>query len=467
MAHAKLPPFIVWRDGRPRFIPGARERALGFKGEDLRHDGGEGPRTGEWLTFEQARSWGNAKHVAVLAARVSGQRIRKPAAPKGRTVEHLLGDWIATMARACAAAIQKGERPPLSAESLKSYRDKIAAVVHAPETRADAKLRRQKTAAAELLGQPAPERAKEPFATTQISAIGKPELRGFFDYARDARGHTMALGMIAAISAAWTWGCDQPFWRLPTNPRLDMSFDRPAGRVMLIPLDEFLHIVTAADLIGRGSIGDSFYLGLFTGQRQTDRLALADNGLVDGRRQFEQSKTGVRVNIKETPQLAARLEAARVRIGAIALRLGLRPEARPKTIVVDETTGRPYVGSSYRHAYADVRRAAVHGIVRIDGAPTIADPAELGYTPSRTGNTEWLLPPLAACADKRDQDLRDTCVILLRVSGTDALGICDITGHSYQSIQTIIEHYLGRDATRADAAIDKLAAFVAAKGSGV
>jgi hypothetical protein len=32
---------------------------------------------------------------------------------------------------------------------------------------------------------------------------------------------------------------------------------------------------------------------------------------------------------------------------------------------------------------------------------------------------------------KHDQDLRDTCVILLDRAGNDPLSICDVTDHSY------------------------------------
>ena len=44
-------PYIVWRDGRPRFSPGPRLRSLGFKGEDLRHS------DGRWLSLEEARNF--------------------------------------------------------------------------------------------------------------------------------------------------------------------------------------------------------------------------------------------------------------------------------------------------------------------------------------------------------------------------------------------------------------------------
>jgi hypothetical protein len=62
----------------------------------------------------------------------------------------------------------------------------------------------------------------------------------------------------------------------------------------------------AADAIERTSIGDSFYLGLFTGQRQTDRLIMRNESCVEGRHAFRQSKTGELVDIKEATPLSAR-----------------------------------------------------------------------------------------------------------------------------------------------------------------
>jgi hypothetical protein len=243
-------------------------------------------------------------------------------------------------------------------------------------------------------------------------------------------------------------------WRLGHNPRLEMEFERPDGRVMFIELEEFRHLVAAADLLGRPSIGDSQYLGLFGGRRQTDRLALADEGLVDGRRRLRQSKTGKLIPIKDAPQLAARLDQARARVGRIKLRLGTQPD----TIVVDETTGRAYNDTTYRHWFSECRRGAVQGIVRVDGRAAIADPSSSAV---RDGSAQYLLTPMPSCADKRDQDLRDTCVILLFRAGVDAPGICDITGHSCSSVETIRKHYLGaNNLGRADAAIDKLVAWI-------
>ena len=57
---------------------------------------------------------------------------------------------------------------------------------------------------------------------------------------------------------------------------------------------------------------------------------------------------------------------------------------------------------------------------------------------------------------KHDQDLRDTCGMLLDRAGCDLLTICDITGHSYRSAQTIVKHYRARNAARAASDIDRL-----------
>src|SRR4029077_4650727 len=170
---------------------------------------------------------------------------------------------------------------------------------------ADAKMRAE-IRAAKLLGVAEPARELEAIATATPSSIGKPELRAFYNYVKSARGHHMALAMIATLSAAFTWGQESILWRLRAHPREGTEFDHPDGRIVLVSMPEFSAWVAAADAIERASIGDSFYLALFTGQRQTDRLIMRDESDVAGRHAFRQSKTGELVDIKEAPQLSAR-----------------------------------------------------------------------------------------------------------------------------------------------------------------
>jgi hypothetical protein len=69
-----------------------------------------------------------------------------------------------------------------------------------------------------------------------------------------------------------------------------------------------------------------------------------------------------------------------------------------------------------------------------------------------------------ANSTKHDQDLRDTCVMLLDRAGCDLLMICDITGHSYRSTQTIVKHYRARKAAQAESGIDWLELQVRKEG---
>jgi hypothetical protein len=427
MAEIKLP-YIKWRDGRPRFHPNARVAALGFPGEDLR-DG----KDGAWLTLDQTKAWAEKRSAEIEAAKAGARRRKIPAVRKGGAVRDLLEDWLAAL---------KADADPstaLSPDTVRSYDKSVAAILWKPETRPARAARLEKERAAEILGVEPPARAAEPFARADIAAIGKIELNSFYLYAKRARGHHMALAMIAAVSAAWSWGELDPRWRLPQNPRHNLRLLRPAGRIVIYSDAELRALDAAGAALDRHSIGDSIFLGVFTAQRQRDRLYLIDEGLIDGRRHFRQSKTKKLVAIKQTPQLAARLDAARARGAAIKLKFGTRPD----TIIADETTGETYKQDTYRHVYAQVRALAIAG----DRA--------LG------------LAPCPSLAGKKDLDLRDTAVTWLARAGNTLLEICAISGHSPNSAQTIIRHYLGAYAELADAGIDKLVAWMQREGIAV
>jgi hypothetical protein len=289
----------------------------------------------------------------IEAPRRAGKLPTKITVRKRTTIDELLDDWS-----------KSAEFKVLSAASQSSYRRCICAILYRPQTREAAAKMRAEIRAAKLLGVAAPARELEAIATATPSSIGKPELRAFYNYAKSVRGHHMALAMIATLSAAFTWGQESILWRLASNPREGMEFDHPAGRIMQVVMLEFSAWVAAADAIERTSIGDSFYLALFTGQRQTDRLIMRNESGVEGRHAFRQSKTGELVDIKEAPQLSARLNASRARTKALKLRLQL--EKVPLELVVNEDTGEPYDESTYRHWVSTARAVAVFGFLARD-----------------------------------------------------------------------------------------------------
>jgi len=423
MANLKIP-YVALRDGRPRFIPSARERKLGFRGEDLKHP------DGRWFSLDEAREFAERRLEAIKQARLTGKKFKPPAVTRsGGSVGDLLDDWLAAL---------KADTDPttaLSPDSIRSYEKAANAIRWKPESRGQRKTRIGKERAAETLGLDAPARAAEPFAAAPVAAIDKIALNDFFLYLKKARGHHMAQAAIAAFSAAYTWGGLDRRWRLGANPRHQIELPRPEGRIVIYSDAEIRALLEAADAMERSSIGDAVMLGLFTAQRQRDRVFLKDEGLVDGRRHFRQTKTKKLVAVKDAPQLAARLAEARVRTAAMALKFGHKAEQRPATIIVDERTGDTYKQDTYRHAFAEVRATAAAAL-----------PSLLG---------------------KRDQDLRDTAVTWLARAGCTLLEICAISGHSPRSAQTIIKHYLGSQAELADAGVDKLVAWMAREGIAV
>jgi hypothetical protein len=497
-------PWIKWRDGRPRLANSARERAMGFADRDLRHPpfDAEGRPIGAWFTYEEAKAVSDEHQRKIVEARASGRKVKPVQARKRVTVADLLEDWKGS-----------DEFKGLSPASRISYEKGISGILYRPQTRQQAAEHRARAKAAKLLGLPAPARELEEIAKATPRALGKPELRAVYNYWKTTRGHHMALALVATLSAALTWGQESVTWRLGPNPRIGMEFERPDGRVVLVTMQEFAAWVAAVDALGRWSIGDSFYLGLFTGQRQTDRLAMRDESQEDGRHAFRQSKTGELVDIKEAPQLNTRLEAARARVAAITLRLGLRE--RPSEIVVNEDSGKAYDDNTYRHWVAAGRDVAVFGWregddrhqalrraqdlaaelrkaeAKLFAAFPITEEMEkaargraiegragalrawLAARAAEADKAGWKLKPCPSLLfvnasgevdAKHDQDLRDTCVMLLDRAGCDLLTICDITGHSYKSAQTIVKHYRARNPDRADAGIDRLVLQVRKEG---
>lgn len=498
MADPKFP-YVQWRDGRPRSKHSQWQRKRGFVDQDLKHP------DGSWYTMEQASAFSDKRVAEVKASRgQTAAEARARAAAYGRkvrnTVADLLDDWMASDAFRALAKPTK-----------RSYVKGGNALLWKPETREQAAARRNAIRAGLAV-----KRHREGFADMPVAAVGKPELRTLHEYLVRERGVHMARAVIATLSAAMTWATESTRWRLAHNPRLKMEFDAPEGRVVLVTMPEFMALAAAFDAIGRPSIGDANYLGLFTGQRQGDRLQMKDESEIEGRHAFRQSKTGELVDIKEAPQLSKRLDQARARVGAIKLRLGLKD--MPPQIVINEENGQPYADKTYGNWFAKGRAVALFGfldrttpagaIARAEDAMrelrkawdgiAAAHPIDGDLKPevrqraleARTrAATEWLdaramrdsngddsawkLAPCPALAFinprgdldfKHDQDLRDTCVMLLDRGGCDLLTICDITGHSYASAQTIVKHYRARNAQRADTGIDRLVLQVRKEG---
>ncbi len=160
----------------------------------------------------------------------------------------------------------------------------------------------------------------------------------------------------------------------------------------------------AAREAGRPSMALAVLLGANLGQREGDLLKLAWSQFNGDTITLRQGKTGTRVTVPVIEELGAALAAV--------------PRKSP-SMLISETTGRPYLEDNFRHVFADIRAAA--------GLPDL-----------------WFM------------DLRRTAVVWLAEAGCQVYEIAAITGHSLKHTVAILEVYLPRNATMARNAIAKL-----------
>jgi integrase len=380
-------PYIVWREGRPRFEPGENLRVLGLKGKDLRHP------NGVWFKAEESRDWVDD----VLKPQIAQARARKAqglrAKPARReacyTICNLFQDFFASP-RLKGTEVSAGRRVQ---RGLK------------PRTIADYKYK------AKVL-----EKDHVELMASEAASVTPPIATGVYEKIWEQRGLSMARSTIRVLSAAYSWGIRRGKISMAANPWLSMGIETPEARLRAGSVAEMDHLIATADSFGRPEIGDAIMLGLWTGQRQADRLEFIDRGLEEGRRIFRQNKTGAGVIIREAPELTARLNAARERRKSHKI--------QHAHIIIDEVRGCPFTGDYYRKLFAKIRTKAAE-----------------------------TMPGLA---DFTDQDLRDTAVTWLARAGSTIPEIASITGHSLQSITSILKHYLVLDASLSDSAVAKM-----------
>ncbi|NDV87072.1 hypothetical protein GTW51_10195 [Aurantimonas aggregata] len=403
-------PLVAWRDGRPRFVPGAALRALGYKGEDLRHG------DGTWYSVGEATDWSLERAAEIQRRRVADLTAANRRRPKGArplrqapvvySFARLFEDWQRSPRWGEATAVGKRDVKAYALNTRNNYRQAMKTFEkHDPE-----------------------------FYHAAVAVLTPQLAFGLFEDLWEQRGLSSARAVMATLSAAISWGRRRGRVTLAGNPCIGLGLTTPEPRVRFGTREEIAALVATADALGRPEIGDMVMLGVWTGQRQNDRLALVAHKteLARGRRVFRQKKTGAIVEIFEAPELKRRLVASRKRREVAGI---VDPQ-----IVLDERQWRPFKAHHYRHTFGEIRDQAAAGI-------------------KREGSDEWRLAPCPSLADFHDQDLRDTAVTWMGFAGATIAQICSVTGHSAQSAHTILKHYLAQHPDMADTAIGKMVAW--------
>ncbi|WP_336071510.1 hypothetical protein [Nitratireductor rhodophyticola] len=421
-------PHVAWREGRPRFQPAQDLREKGLKGTDLRwpdpapsgwrpQDLQPGEKNeGAWFTRGEAVDWSAAFREGLAEAQKGEQKRPKGRPPKKGgtrfyTVARLFDDW------------QRSPKfvndPPIgySPNTRRDYRQKLTVI----------------------------ETDHQLVWNAPVAALEQPTIRSMFEEIWEARGLATANGVVRVLSSAISWAMLRGKVRMPVNPALKIKMEVPAPRVRFATRREIDALVATADAIGRPELGDMVILAVWTGQRQADRRALVDKGLLNNRRVFRQAKTGAVVAIHQVRELEKRLTLAETRRKAVraqALLAARSDEERARAeltfshVILDERRWVPIKKYHYTHLFADLREQAVAG-VRDEGGRQIVEPC----------------PSLA---DFWDLDLRDTAVTWMALAGATIPEICAVTGHTLESATRILKHYLARHPEMADSAMRKM-----------
>ena len=379
-------PYVDWRGGRPRFSPSPKLRAAGHVARDLKHE------DGRWFTLGEAVDWAQA-FIAGRKAEPQAKRGRPTAGAHAQrlTVGKMVEAWKAS------PRWQDGTKRALSPRTRKDYTQKL-----------------------KVFEDEFPE-----VWTTPAAAVTLPHLQVCYDELEQRRGLATARGALVVLQACYKWAITRGRVKpLAVNPAQGLEKHMPDPRVRFGTRREMLALVAAADAAGRPDVGDAIVMGLWTGQRQGDRLTLKHGGKLKGRRVFRQGKTGAIVHILEAPVLEARLEAAAERRRAAQV---VDPH-----VLLNEHTWKPWAEDTYRHEFAAVRKAAAKA------CPSVAD--------------------------FHDQDLRDTAVTWMALAGSTIPEITSVTGHSPETAHSILKHYLARHPEMADAAIRKMLAWYDSNG---
>ena len=413
-------PLVTWRDGRPRFFAGPAARALGFKGQDLRHP------DGRWFSLEECIAWSAARQDeiaerrrAIAAGETTARRtfnaVRRQASAGVVTVGQVCEAFLASP-RMNGRAIVEGRRrrEPLADNTARAYRGSARLIERFDDGAVWLSSAQELTAAA-LGGILHAVEVRHGLAQTRA-------LRAFlsvaFRHGRKARPALVAHDPVGALEE-----------RLPTLE----------ARVRPATVAQFLHMIDVADAIGLPDVGDMIAAGGWTAQRQNDRIAMttaaltADGLLVEP---LKKKRHGERLLLPVSRFLARRLEAARLR--------RRQWKVQPLALLPCERSGTRWQDDYYRKAYRVVRVAAATGRAERDehGRPTpaalyIPGVPDIGRAMRARG-----LKPMPSLADLRDQDLRDTCLSWLPLAGCDKWEVAAFSGHAFGQSDKVLRHYV-------------------------
>jgi integrase len=241
-----------------------------------------------------------------------------------------------------------------------------------------------------------------------VKRIRRGHCRDFYEKllepdAAGGRNYAMARNTMATLSRVLSYAIERE--EIDVHPMREMTLIPAALRLIKWSDGEIALFAEKARAAGRPSMALAAELNGVIGQRRGDTVVLPWDDYQNGCICIVQGKTGARVQVPVTPELADKLAAA--------------PRHRSGYIVYDEVQDQPYTLRHFSRIFRE-----------------IADDAGLSHL--------WF------------HDLRRTAVYNLAKAGATVPEIVAVTGHSLENATKVLKHYLFPDSEMAAEAIRKL-----------
>lgn len=253
-----LPPYFVWRDGRPRWQPGPAMRARGYKGRDLK------VADGAWLTKGAAIDAAERINAAVAGE----QPLPVPAA---RSLDAVFAAYQS----------KRHFKVELAERTRKDYLDHMS-----------------------LLSQWAGDRP--------VASISREEVEDLRDALIEGRGLSRGGAILRTLRLTMNFARDTLRW-IDWNVANKLGVAKPKGRTVIWTPAEIRAFVAAADWCGRPSQGDALLMAVCTAQQRVDILTAPPMVREEGVYRMTRRKTGRVCYIPASKPLEARLAKMRAR----------------------------------------------------------------------------------------------------------------------------------------------------------
>ncbi len=293
-------PYLKMRDGRPRWEPGPKLRAQGFKGVDLKDE------HGEWLSeaaaIARARELNDERNGATIAGKAARP---KPGVPVVRAL------WL--------EFVKTPEYMTLSAKTRADYESKANVFL---ETMGD----------------------------LPVTDLRRKPIKDFWRLLYQLRGHAMANGVIAVLRTFLSYVVEEEY--LEANPAKELKLLKVQPRVVTFSPTETALLAKLGDEAGEFGVVDGLFLAVNTGQRRGDILDMAKAALAKGLiRNLKQNKTDAIVSFPQTATLKRRIAALHKRHAENGW--------ETERLVIDERTGQPFHEDTFSKRFLALKRQAV------------------------------------------------------------------------------------------------------------